>query len=138
VFFINLNSGASEMIEVDAMFPVMVTSDLEAVKQFYETVFGFTAVFYDPNFYLHLKSPNNSIELGFLMPNLTSQPQFLHTIMDPEGFVISLEVKDAASAYHEAQKMELNVTMALKQEEWGQLHFMVQDPAGFKIDVVQH
>jgi len=126
------------MIEVDAMFPVMVTGDLAAVKQFYETVFGFTAVFYDANFYLHLISPNNSIQLGFLLPNHASQPQFLHSIMSPKGFVISLEVKDAAFAYAEAQQMELNFIMALKQEEWRQIHFMIQDPAGFSIDVVQH
>jgi uncharacterized glyoxalase superfamily protein PhnB len=126
------------MIEVDAMFPVMVTSNLEAVKLFYETVFGFTAVFYDSNFYLHLISSNNNIQLGFLLPNLASQPEFLHPIMSSKGFVISLEVKDATLAYAEAKQMDLNLIMALKQEEWGQIHFMIQDPAGFSVDVVQH
>jgi len=126
------------MIEIDAMFPVMVAENLEAVKQFYETVFGFKAVFYDENFYLHIISPNNSIQLGFLLPNLVNQPEFLHSVMSSEGFVISLEVKNAASAYSEAQKMNLNVIMDLKQEEWGQIHFIIQDPAGFSIDIVQH
>jgi catechol 2,3-dioxygenase-like lactoylglutathione lyase family enzyme len=126
------------MIEVDAMFPVMVTSDLEAVKLFYESVFGFTAVFYDSNFYLHLISPNNNIQLGFLLPNLASQPEFLHPMLSSEGFIISLEVKDAALAYAEAKRMDLNLIMSLKQEEWGQIHFMIHDPAGFSIDIVQH
>ena len=126
------------MIEIDAMFPVMVAENLEAMKQFYETVFGFKAVFYDANFYLHIISPNNSIQLGFLLPNLVSQPEFLHPVMSAEGFVISLEVKNAAIAYSEAQKMNLNFVMNLKQEEWGQIHFMIQDPAGFSVDIVQH
>ncbi|KJZ13625.1 glyoxalase [Marinomonas sp. S3726] len=126
------------MIDVDAMFPVMVINDLEAVKQFYEAVFGFTAVFYDSNFYLHLISPNKSIQLGFLLPNLVNQPEFLHPIMSTQGYVISLEVKDAALAYSEAKGMDLNIAMALKQEEWGQIHFMIQDPAGIHVDVVQH
>ena len=126
------------MIEIDAMFPVMVAENLEAMKQFYETVFGFKAVFYDANFYLHIISPNNSIQLGFLLPNLVSQPEFLHPVMPSEGFVISLEVKNAALAYSEAQKMNLNFIMDLKQEEWGQIHFMIQDPAGFSVDIVQH
>ena len=126
------------MIDVDAMFPVMVTNDLEAVKQFYEAVFGFTTVFYDSNFYLHLISPNNNIQLGFLMPNLASQPEFLHPTMLAEGYVISLEVKDAALAYSEAKGMDLNIAMDLKHEEWGQIHFMIQDPAGIHVDVVQH
>jgi len=126
------------MIEIEAMFPVMVTSNLDAVKQFYETVFGFNTVFYDPKFYLHLVSPSTGAQLGFLLPGHVSQPEFLHPIMNSDGFVISLEVKDATMAFSEAQKMNLSVAMDLKHEEWGQIHFMLQDPAGFRIDVVQH
>ncbi len=126
------------MIEINAMFPVMVTQDLEAVKQFYETVFGFNAVFYDANFYLHLLSPNSGVQLGFLLPNHPSQPTFLHPVMSPDGFVISLEVADAALAYMEAERLNLDIVMPLKQEVWGQNHFIVSDPAGFRVDVVQH
>lgn len=126
------------MIKIEAMFPVIVTSKLDTVKQFYEIVFGFNAVFYDPNFYLHLVSPSTGAQLGFLIPNHPSQPEFLHPVMASDGFVISLEVKDAAMAHSEAQRLNLNFILSLKQEEWGQLHFMVQDPAGFRVDVVQH
>ncbi|MCD8522129.1 MAG: VOC family protein [Saccharospirillaceae bacterium] len=126
------------MIETDAMFPVMVTTNLDAIKAFYESVFGFSAAFFDPGFYLHLVSPNSGIQLGFLMPEHATQPEFLRPLMSTEGYVISLEVKDAAQAYAEAQKMNLTIAMALKEEVWGQIHFMLQDPGGFRIDVVQH
>ena len=126
------------MIEIDAMFPVMVTANLESVKAFYEAVFGFNAVFYDPDFYVHLVSPNSGVQLGFLLPNHASQPDFLHSLMSAEGYVISLEVKDAANAYAQAQNMNLTIAMELKEETWGQVHFMLVDPAGFRIDVVQH
>ena len=126
------------MIEFEAMFPVMVAPNLQELKEFYESIFGFNAVFFDPQFYLHLVSPSTGVQLAFLMPNHLSQPEFLHTVMSVEGYVISLEVQDAAKAYAEAQKLNLNVLMALKEEEWGQLHFMVKDPAGLAIDVVQH
>lgn len=126
------------MIQIDAMFPVMVSANLEAVKAFYESVFGFNAVFYDADFYLHLVSPSSGVQLGFLMPEHTSQPDFLRALMSPNGYVISLEVKDAAHAYAEAQKMDLTMAMELKEEVWGQVHFMLQDPGGFRIDVVQH
>ena len=120
------------MIEIDAMFPVMVTANLEAVKAFYESVFGFNAVFYDADFYLHLVSPNSGVQLGFLMPEHASQPDFLRPLMSPDGYVISLEVKDAAHAYAEAQKMDLTMAMELKEEVWGQVHFILEDPAGFE------
>jgi len=126
------------MIEIDAMFPVMVTANLEAVKAYYESVFGFDAVFYDADFYLHLVSPNSGVQLGFLIPEHASQPEFLRPLMFPEGYVISLEVKDAAQAYEEAKKMNLTMAMEFKKEAWGQVHFMLLDPAGFRIDVVQH
>lgn len=126
------------MINVDAMFPVMVVEKLEPIKEFYETVFGFKAVFYEENFYMHLMSANNKIELGFLLPDIASQPKFLHSIVLSEGFVISLEVKNAALAYSEAQKMKLDFLLELKQEEWGQIHFIIKDPSGLSIDVVQH
>jgi len=126
------------MIEIEAMFPVMVTPNLDSVKQFYEAVFGFNAVFYDPNFYLHLVSPSTGAQLGFLLPNHDTQPEFLHPIMSADGYVISLEVKDAVQAYAEAKNLNLSIAMHLKEEVWGQIHFMLQDPAGFRVDVVQH
>ena len=126
------------MIEIEAMFPVMVAPNLEAIKQYYETIFGFNAVFYDPDFYLHLVSPNTGAQLGFLAPNHNSQPEFLQIIMPTNGYVISLEVKDAAMAYEEAKKLKLKIAMEIKEEVWGQVHFMLQDPAGFRVDVVQH
>ncbi|RDL44397.1 glyoxalase [Marinomonas piezotolerans] len=126
------------MIEIDAMFPVMVTTNLEAVKTFYETVFGFNAVFYEADFYLHLISPSSGVQLAFLVPDHASQPDFLRPLMSPDGYVVSLEVKDALHAYTEAKKMELTMAMELKEEVWGQLHFILEDPAGFRIDVVQH
>ncbi|MEH8019407.1 VOC family protein [Rheinheimera muenzenbergensis] len=126
------------MIEIEAMFPVMVTTDLAAVKAFYETVFGFNAVFFQPDFYLHLVSPGSGVQLGFLMPEHASQPEFLRSRMAADGYVISLEVNNAAQAYAQAQNMNLTIAMQLKEETWGQIHFMLQDPAGFRIDVVQH
>lgn len=126
------------MIEIDAMFPVMVTNNLGAVKGFYESIFGFHTVFYDPDFYLHLVHPHNGIQLGFLLPDLESQPSYLHPLMNQTGYVISLEVKDASIAYKQAMESGLSIAMELKEETWGQVHFMVTDPAGIHIDIVQH
>jgi catechol 2,3-dioxygenase-like lactoylglutathione lyase family enzyme len=125
------------MIDIQAMFPVMVATDLAEIKQFYTSVFGFNAVFYDAEFYLHLVS-NSGVQLGFLLPGHPTQPQFLQPLMSPDGYVISLEVADAAKAYEEAISMKLPIAMELKEEDWGQVHFMMEDPAGFRIDIVEH
>lgn len=126
------------MIDIQAMIPVMEAPNLEDIKQFYTSVFGFNAAFFDPGFYLHLVSPSTGVQLGFLLPNHVSQPQFLQPVMSLDGYVISFEVADAAKAYTEARTMGLNIVMELKEEAWGQIHFIVKDPAGFKIDVIEH
>lgn len=126
------------MIEFQAMFPVMVANDLEALKQFYEDVFGFNAVYFEPNFYLHLVSPNTGMQMGFLVPNHESQPAFLHSRMVTDGYAISLEVVDAKMTFQQAKDLALEVVMPLKEEAWGQRHFIIQDPAGFYVDIVEH
>ena len=125
------------MIEFNAMFPVMVVEDLEVMKNFYQQVFGFAVVFYEPGFYLHLLSVDTGVQLGFLLPEHASQPDFLQKNMHKDGFVISLEVKDAAQAYAQAKALDLPFLLDLKTEIWGQKHFIVQDPMGFGIDLVQ-
>lgn len=126
------------MIDIQAMFPVMVAADLAELKAFYETYFGFNTVFFDAGFYLHLVSPTSGAQLGFLVPEHASQPQFLHALMSQQGYVISLEVANAPDAFKVAQKENLTIAMDLKEEVWGQVHFIIQDPAGFYIDIVQH
>ncbi|MEM7292305.1 MAG: VOC family protein [Pseudomonadota bacterium] len=126
------------MIEISAMFPVLVAGNLDQLKAFYATHFGFEAVFFDPEFYLHLLHPQSGVQLGFLLPEHASQPSFLHARAVADGMVISFEVSDAQAAYNAAQSANLDIAMAFKEEVWGQHHFMVRDPQGFVIDVVQH
>ena len=126
------------MIEFQAMFPVMVADNLAELKQYYEENFGFNAVFFEADFYLHLVSPDSGVQLGFLMPNLKNQPSFLHSKMITEGYAVSLDVADAHKAYQQAQHLKLDIQLPLTEEVWGQRHFILQDPAGFYIDIVEH
>ncbi len=126
------------MIPTNALFPVLVVQNLPPLKSYYEAHFGFQAVFYDPSFYLHLMHPEGGYQVGFLMPDHPSQPDFLRKPMSAQGFVLSLEVDDAEAACHEARQSRLDVVLELRDEPWGQRHFIVRDPAGFHIDVVQH
>lgn len=126
------------MIDIQAMFPVMVASNLAELQAFYSSMFGFQTVFLEPGFYLHLISLDKGIQLGFLVPGHESQPAFLHSLMHPNGYIISFEVADAARAFEQAKALGLSIVMDLKEEQWGQLHFIVKDPAGLHIDIVEH
>jgi len=125
------------MITINSAFPLYVANNIEAQKTFYSKTFGFEAVFYDPEFYVHLVNPANGVELGFMLANLHSQPEFLHPVAQAQGMVISFEVDDAAQAYSQAKEAKLDITFELKEEPWKQTHFMVRDPAGLVIDIVE-
>lgn len=125
------------MIKINSAFPLYVVEDIEAQKLFYCETFGFEAVFFDPGFYVHLVNPENGIEIGFMLANLHNQPGFLHTPSQVEGMVISFEVDSAAAAYQQAAVDELDIVFELKEETWKQTHFMIRDPAGLVIDIVE-
>lgn len=126
------------MIDLISMFPVFVAEDLTEMKQFYESHFGFQSQFFDPEFYVHLLHPETGTQIAFMVPNHPSQPEFLHAIAGKEGLVVSFEVRDAENALREAQQSGLEIVFELKKESFGLSHFMIRDPAGFIIDIVEH
>lgn len=125
------------MIPFKAMYPLYVCENLEAQQTFYTEEFGFQVAFFDPDFYLHLVNMNNGAQLGFMLPNLATQPPFLHEKAAADGMVLSFEVADAKAAYTEAQKQGLDIHFELKEEPWQQTHFMLKDPAGLILDIVE-
>lgn len=125
------------MIKINSAFPLYVVHDLAAQKAFYAEAFGFEAVFFDPEFYVHLVNPANGIEIGFMLKGLATQPPFLQPTAKVDGMVISFEVDKAEAAYEQARKDGLDIIFELKEEHWNQVHFMVRDPAGLVIDIVE-
>jgi len=126
------------MIEFISLFPVYVTDNLAALKSFYSAIFGFQAVFFDPEFYLHLQHPENGTQIGFLMPDHVTQPAFLHAQSQFEGHVLTFDVSDAKAALAAAEKAGLEILFPYTEEPWGQNHFMIKDPAGLILDIVEH
>lgn len=126
------------MINTIAMFPVLVADDLGKLKEFYEAHFGFIAEYYQDDFYLHLLQPESKTQLAFMVPNHPSQPEFLHPTASTMGMVISLEVANAKAAYDIARQSKLDISFDYKAEEFGVAHFMLRDPAGFILDIVEH
>lgn len=126
------------MIEMNTMFPVLVTEELTSLKHYYEENFGFECQFFDAEFYLHLLHPKSGMQLGFMVPNHPTQPSFLHSVAGKEGMVISFDVPNAKVAYDTLKKAGLDIVFDYKVEVFGVTHFMVKDPAGFIIDIVEH
>ena len=123
------------MINLKSSFPVFIVASLSEAKSFYTSNFGFNVAF-ENEWYLHLVS-ESGIQVGFMLPNQPTQPEIFHKRHTGDGVIFSLEVDDADSAYSIARENGLEIVLDLKSEDWGQRHFVVKDPNGVFIDIVQ-
>ena len=98
--------------------------------------FGFEVVF-EAEWYIHLRNREGA-ELALMLPNQQNQPGFLHAPYAGSGVVYSFEVDDAEAEYERFKSMDAVFVYELKEEVWGQKHFMMNDPAGMVVDVVEH
>ncbi len=123
------------MIEPKSSFPVFTVKNLVSAKSFYTENLGFDVVFSN-DWYLHLAS-KSSVQVGFLLPEQTTQPPIFQKPYDGGGVIFSLEVDDADAAFSEAKSKSLNIVLDLRSEDWGQRHFCIEDPNGVHLDIVQ-
>ena len=56
---------------------------------------------------------------------------------DRGGVLISVVVDDASAANARAEALHVEIAQELRDEEFGQRHFMVVDPDGFLVDVIE-
>ena len=125
-----------QAIKPTSFFPVLTTAKLTECRNFYMQYFGFTVVF-EADWYIHLAS-ETGIQLGFLQPNHPTQPDFLQAAYGGSGLIYSFEVNDVDQEYAKLKNSEVPILLQVRTEEWGQRHFMIKDPSGMVIDVVQH
>ena len=119
-----------------AIYPVTITNKLEENKQFYCDLFDFEPVF-EADWYVQLLHKESGVELAFMLPNLDNQPAVLHAPFAGNGVIYSIEVDDAAAEYARILEKGVPVVYPLASEEWGQSHFMLRDPSGAYVDIVQ-
>lgn len=117
------------------LFPLTITTKLIECRDFYRDLFGFEVVF-EADWYIHLKH-ESGIELAVMLPDLKNQPKVLHDAYQGKGVVYSFEVDDAKAEYERLQKHKVHFVHRLTDEEWGQRHFILKDPAGMMVDIVQ-
>lgn len=125
-----------------SLFPVIVTSRVAEARDFYVEHFDFRVVF-QADWYVQLHGFRGEgvppMELAFMLPNVESQPAPLHTAFSGAGIVLSIDVDDVDAVHtklHEAGVLE-EIVVDLRDEPWGQRHFLFKDPAGTLLDVFQ-
>lgn len=120
---------------MNSLFPVLCTESVGESHRFYKNLFGMQAAF-EIDWYVQLRSPDNeSIQIAFVQADHPSVPERFQAM--PAGTIVTLEVDDADQYHNKAKELGLAIELSLRDEPWGQRHFMVVDPGGVLVDVVK-
>jgi uncharacterized glyoxalase superfamily protein PhnB len=121
---------------INKLHPLTITAKLNETADFYKTYFAFEEVF-TSDWYIQLAHKNGA-EIAVMVPGLPNQPAFLRKAHAGKGMVFTFETEDATAAFEKLKSQNAPIIYELKDEEWGQRHFMLEDPSGVYVDVVQY
>lgn len=122
-------------MKTTSYYPVIMTSDVAATAAFYRTHFGFVPLF-EADWYVHLQSTADaSVNLAILDYRHETVPEKARK--SAQGMILNFEVEDPDAIYASAQKAGLPILVTLRDEAFGQRHFITEDPNGVLIDVIK-
>lgn len=114
----------------------VVTEKVQESKDFYVRLFGCEVIYEGEGGWFVLLQLGNS-ELGFMKPDLESQAAVFRPQYQGKGVWFAVDVDDVEAEYNRVQAMGVPIEAALRDEPWGDRHFVVVDPNGIGIDIVQ-
>ena len=118
---------------VTGFYPVLMAQDVSATATFYREVLGFETT-YESEWYVSLRL--GPFELAVLAHDHPTVPEGYRAL--PRGVIANLEV-DNVDAVHArvVLKAGLVPVLPLRDEDFGQRHFIVAGPDGVLLDVIQ-
>ena len=114
-------------------YPVILTRDVAGTAAFYRRHLGFEAAF-EADWYVHLTAEDGRRNLAVLdhrhetIPELAREPV--------AGMILNFEVEDVDVVHARMAAAGLVILTPLRDEPFGQRHFITADPNGVLIDVV--
>lgn len=118
---------------VTGFYPVLMTRDVATAAQFYRDALGFETTF-ELDWYVSLRL--GAFELALLDHEHATVPPDYRAL--PQGVLVNVEVDDV-DAVHErmTRKAGLQPVLSLRDEDFGQRHFIVAGPDAVLLDVIQ-
>ncbi|MFC4775939.1 VOC family protein [Paenibacillus sp. GCM10023252] len=118
-------------------YPVVMTDQVERSASFYTEYFGFDKV-YEADWYVSLRLSKGAVpfELAILDASHPTVPEAYRKRV--QGLILNFEVEDVDAEYRRLIEVAgLPLEQELRDEEFGQRHFITRDPSGVLIDVIK-
>ena len=115
-------------------YPVIMTTRVAETTAFYVDHFRFKPKF-ESDWYVHLQSQEDSaVNLAVLQSDHPTIPAGCGAPV--AGLLLNFEVADVDQEYALVQASGLPIICPLRDEAFGQRHFITRDPNGVLIDVI--
>jgi catechol 2,3-dioxygenase-like lactoylglutathione lyase family enzyme len=120
---------------MNSLFPVICTKRVAESRDFYAELLGMTIVF-DAGWYAQLQGKDAPrAQLGLVeLPHVTVPEDWNRPA---QGVLVTVEVDDVDTVHARARAAGLRIALPLRDEAFGQRHFMTVDPNGLLVDVVK-
>lgn len=120
-------------MSITSFYPVLMVEDVAASAAFYRDVLGFRTTF-ESDWYVSLASEAG--ELAVLDRTHETIPEGFRRPV--QGLLLNIEVTDAASEHARlVGRHGLVERLGLRDEAFGQRHFIVEAPGGVLVDVIE-
>jgi catechol 2,3-dioxygenase-like lactoylglutathione lyase family enzyme len=116
-------------------YPVLMVDHVSDTTAFYVNHFRFKPLF-ESDWYAHLQSTEDeAVNIAVLRRDHATIPSAKRGAMSG-GLLINFEVNDVDAEYARARANRLPILLSLRDEEFGQRHFITEDPNGVMIDII--
>ena len=120
-------------MQITSFYPVLMVVDVAGAARFYRDELGFETTF-EADWYVSLRCDGG--ELAILDHTHRSIPEGFRAPVS--GLLLNVEVPDAAAEHARlVGERGLPERLTLRDEAFGQRHFIVEAPGGVLIDVIE-
>ncbi|QDZ11509.1 VOC family protein [Devosia ginsengisoli] len=121
-------------MQTSSLYPLIQVGDVEATARFYETTLGFTRIF-SSDWYVQLRAASeHPFEIALIDQDHDSIPEPARG--PSRNVILSFYVEDAAAEYARLSDGALAIAQPLRDEVFGQRHFIAADPNGILLDII--
>ncbi len=123
-------------MKTTSYYPVIATRNVADTAAFYCRHFGFRPLF-EADWYVHLQAEGDeAVNLAVLQAGHPTIPAPARNAT-AAGLLLNFEVEDVDAEYQRLKQAGLEMLLDLRDEAFGQRHFIVADPNGVLIDVIK-